>query len=129
VRARSRIVALRFVNPPFAEFRSAHEAAIRQAYARAKAARWNLDETVFAAALEAAVADALANDSRADAQRLIESLNVEDLALAAACGEGIAAAWDFFVSQYRPILYAAARAIAGDESRARELADSIYADL
>ena len=57
-----------------------------------------------------------------------ESLRLADLALACACSAGNSAAWDHFVAQYRPELYRAARAIAG-ESGARELADSLYAEL
>jgi RNA polymerase sigma-70 factor (ECF subfamily) len=52
----------------------------------------------------------------------------DDLALARACADGSPEAWDRFVAMYRPRLYAAARAIAGD-ARGRELADSLYADL
>jgi RNA polymerase sigma-70 factor (ECF subfamily) len=55
-------------------------------------------------------------------------LRLADLALACACSAGNSAAWDHFVAQYRPELYRAARAIAG-ESGARELADSLYAEL
>jgi RNA polymerase sigma factor (sigma-70 family) len=56
---------------------------------------------------------------------------VEDLALAVACADGHEAAWDYFVRAYRPQLYAAARAIVreGGEAAARELADSVYAEL
>ncbi len=115
------------VKPESADFHAIHRAAIRRVYRKAGAARWNLDEAAFAAALKAAVADAVASDPRADAA--IDSIHAEDLALACACAAGNAAAWDFFVTRYRPILYASARAITGDESRARELADSIYADL
>ena len=61
-------------------------------------------------------------------QGYLETLHVADLALAGACSAGSAAAWDFFVAQYRPELYRAARAIAGEAS-GRELADSLYADL
>lgn len=57
-----------------------------------------------------------------------ESLRLADLALACACSAGNSAAWDHFVAQYRPELYRAARTIAG-ESGARELADSLYAEL
>lgn len=57
-----------------------------------------------------------------------ESLHCKDLALASACAAGNSAAWDFFVNNYRPELYRAARAIAGD-SAGREIADSLYADL
>jgi RNA polymerase sigma factor (sigma-70 family) len=48
------------------------------------------------------------------------------------CSEGAEAAWEFFMTQYREELYRAARAIIGSlggEARARELADSLYADL
>ena len=61
-------------------------------------------------------------------QAYLNSLHVADLALACACGEGNAAAWDFFMARFRPELYRAGRAIAG-ESAGRELADSLYAEL
>jgi RNA polymerase sigma-70 factor, ECF subfamily len=117
------------VKPQFADFHANNRAAIRRAYDKAGAARWNLDEAAFAAALESAVADLVESGSRAGAARAIDSLHTEDLALACACAAGNAAAWEFFVTHYRPILHASARAITGDESRARELADSIFADL
>ncbi len=65
-------------------------------------------------------------------RRYLETLNVRDLALARACSAGNNAAWDFFMAQFRPELYRAARAIVGNtggESAARELADSLCADL
>jgi RNA polymerase sigma-70 factor, ECF subfamily len=58
----------------------------------------------------------------------LESLHAADLALACACSDGNAAAWDFFMARYRPEMYRAGRAIAG-ESAGRELADSLYAEL
>jgi RNA polymerase sigma factor (sigma-70 family) len=57
-----------------------------------------------------------------------DTLHVADLALAGACAAGSGPAWDVFVARYRPELYRAARAIAG-QSQGRELADSLYADL
>jgi RNA polymerase sigma-70 factor (ECF subfamily) len=66
-------------------------------------------------------------DSRA-IQSYFDSLHIADLVLACACSDGNAAAWDFFVARYRPELYRAARAIAGEDG-ARELADSLYAEL
>lgn len=57
------------------------------------------------------------------------SLRLDDLVLARACARGNEAAWDVFVKTYREKLYRAARAIAPAESVARELADSVYADL
>ncbi len=58
----------------------------------------------------------------------LDSLYAADLVLACACSEGNAAAWDFFMTRFRPELYRAGRAIAG-ESAGRELADSLYAEL
>ncbi len=60
--------------------------------------------------------------------RYLSSLHLEDLALACACALGDGAAWDHFVLEMRPALYRAADAL--DRSgAARELADSLYADL
>ncbi|HUJ30677.1 MAG TPA: sigma-70 family RNA polymerase sigma factor [Candidatus Acidoferrum sp.] len=55
-------------------------------------------------------------------------LQIRDLALSCACSAGNEAAWDLFVREFRPELYRAARAIAGD-SNPRELADSLYGEL
>jgi RNA polymerase sigma-70 factor, ECF subfamily len=66
-------------------------------------------------------------DARAVAAYL-DSLHAADLALACACSDGNAAAWDLFMARFRPELYRAGRAIAG-ESSGRELADSLYAEL
>lgn len=53
----------------------------------------------------------------------------ENLALVQACLAGDDAAWERFITRYRPMLYSAALAIAKDEATARELADSLWADL
>jgi RNA polymerase sigma-70 factor (ECF subfamily) len=51
-----------------------------------------------------------------------------DLELARRCAAGEPAAWDRFVLEYRPVLYRAADALDRSGS-ARELADSLYAEL
>ena len=56
-------------------------------------------------------------------------LHVEELALARACAKGSERAWDVFLTRYREKLYTAAHSIAKEEAAARDLADSIYADL
>jgi RNA polymerase sigma-70 factor, ECF subfamily len=56
-------------------------------------------------------------------------LQLEDLKLARACAKGSEIAWERFVTRYRPKLNDAALAIVKEESRARELADSLYAEL
>jgi RNA polymerase sigma factor (sigma-70 family) len=84
----------------------------------------------FARALATSVASA-AGDREPGAReiaRLLESLHVEDLALAVACAEGHEAAWEHFVREFRPVLYRSADAI-DPSGGARELADSLYADL
>ena len=84
----------------------------------------------FTAALERSAAKALADRSHSpsDVERYLSALHLEDLALACACADGHEAAWEHFMMAYRPVLYRAADAI-DPSGGARELADSIYADL
>jgi RNA polymerase sigma-70 factor len=86
---------------------------------------------VFVAALERSVGHRFPDGGAADAVGgFLESLNMADLALAAACQQGGDAAWEHFVREYRPGLLSAARAICrSNEAAARELADSLYAEL
>jgi RNA polymerase sigma-70 factor (ECF subfamily) len=60
---------------------------------------------------------------------LYRSLRVEELALARACAAGQERAWEIFMARYREKLYDIAGYIAKESSAARELADSLYADL
>jgi RNA polymerase sigma-70 factor (ECF subfamily) len=109
---------------------AAHDAAIDAAFARSGGARWGVSRDVFAGAVGAAIARRF-DEARADPAAVaafVASLHAEDLALACACAAGHGGAWDHFVLTYRPELYRAARAIAG-EGVARELADSLYAEL
>jgi len=57
------------------------------------------------------------------------SLRVDELALARACAAGHNSAWEVFLTRYREKLYQAALRIAREDSAARELADTLYADL
>jgi RNA polymerase sigma-70 factor (ECF subfamily) len=56
-------------------------------------------------------------------------LRVDELALARACAAGENSAWELFLTKYRERLYLSALRIAREDSAARELADSLYADL
>ena len=69
------------------------------------------------------------HDSPAAARRLFTGLRLEELVLARACAAGNEAAWEVFLLRYREKLYSAASHIAREQSSARELADSLYADL
>jgi len=102
---------------------------VNRLYERAAASRWGVSAESFAAALDRSARQALGGrppDPTAVA-RYLESLHLEDLALACACREGRPEAWDHFMTHVRPELYRAARAIAGDAGR--ELADGLAADL
>jgi len=57
------------------------------------------------------------------------SLRVDELALARACAAGDNPAWEIFLTRYREKLYLSALRIAREDSAARDLADTLYADL
>lgn len=61
--------------------------------------------------------------------KFLALLKLDDLLLARACARGHEPSWDCFLTLYREKLYSAALAMARDETAARELADSMYADL
>lgn len=111
------------------EFRIRYASAIARLKSRGNAERWNLDrdDAAIVDAIHRSVAAAeLADDA---IESYLDTLHAEDLVLACACRAGLDPAWEHFIARYRPALYSAARAIAGDEERGRELADTLYADL
>jgi RNA polymerase sigma-70 factor (ECF subfamily) len=57
------------------------------------------------------------------------ALRIDDLVLARACAAGNDHAWEVFLTRFREKLYDIAGYIAKESAAARELADSIYADL
>ena len=106
------------------------EQLVSRLHGRANAARWALSVSRFGAALAASAARAFANaPPRADqVARYLETLRLEDLALACACADGHDAAWEHFVREHRPMLYRSADAI-DRTGGARELADALYGEL
>ena len=105
-------------------------AIVNDLFRKAKAERWGLSHEQFAQAVDMSVRRGFPTTapSRRDLDRYLENLHVADLALAAACTLGHDAAWDHFVVEHRPVLYRAADSLDPSGS-ARELADSLYADL
>jgi RNA polymerase sigma factor (sigma-70 family) len=99
-------------------------------YPKSGGERWQLSRDSFRRALDASVAKAFAHrqPSARDVEQYLASLNLADLALAAACIDGHDAAWEHFVREHRTALYRAADAI-DPSGGARLLADAIYADL
>lgn len=99
-------------------------------YDKSKGAEVGLSFAEFAAALREISGRYLpAGASDSDAAELHRTLRLEELALARACVAGQETAWERFIVRYRPRLYQIAAAITHDEAAARELADSLYADL
>jgi RNA polymerase sigma-70 factor (ECF subfamily) len=64
-----------------------------------------------------------------DLREFYNTLRTEELALARACAAGHERAWEVFLTRYREKLYDIAGYITKESSAARELADSIYAEL
>jgi RNA polymerase sigma factor (sigma-70 family) len=100
------------------------EKLVEELYRAAHADRWPVAIEIFALALRISVDRA----APADVARYLRGLHLEDLALACACAVGNDDAWDHFIGQHRPVLYRAADSLDASGG-AREIADSIYAEL
>ncbi len=116
--------------PAFDRFSEVHGATLARLTRTAQPGRWNLSEARFARAVHRSAAHRFGDSAPSDTAvaAFLDSLHAADLALACACAEGSAAAWEHFVAAYRQDLRKAGRAITGDASGA-ELADSLYAEL
>ena len=102
---------------------------VKRLHAKAAANRWDVTPARFAVALLASVSHAYPEGTTPDAaERYVSSLQLEDLALAAACADGHEGAWEHFIREHRPGLYRAADAI-DKTGGAREAADGLYAEL
>ncbi|HEV2425339.1 MAG TPA: sigma-70 family RNA polymerase sigma factor [Terriglobia bacterium] len=101
---------------------------------RSGAADFGVDAAEFASILEQIAARYLpgagwSSLGAAAVADFCRSLRLQDLALARACAAGHEAAWNAFLIRYRQGLARTALAIVREESAARELADSVYAEL
>jgi RNA polymerase sigma-70 factor (ECF subfamily) len=67
--------------------------------------------------------------SESELKTFFLALRVDDLALARACAAGNNPAWEVFLTRFREKLYQSALRIARQDTGARELADTLYADL
>jgi RNA polymerase sigma-70 factor (ECF subfamily) len=106
------------------------ESLLAETYARSSAGKYGIAKAEFGAILLEIRTRYLAPDASVPAIReLCLSLRVEDLALARACAAGNERAWETFMARFREKLYDIAGYIAKENSAARDLADSLYADL
>ncbi len=110
------------------QFLADHRQRLEALYRASGAERWSVPFELFARAAWQGIAGAALVESR-EIPQLLNSLRSEDLALALGCAQGNEPAWDTFCSKYRSVLYEAARALARQEAQARDLADSLLADL
>ena len=98
-------------------------------FADSKAGRFGIDADGFAVILSGVANQSVAAVEEIGAQRFLASLRLEELVLARACAAGNDAAWEVFLTLYRTTLYETAYKVAREESAARALADSLYAEL
>jgi len=119
------------MRPP--DLTSRFDAIATRLYERSGAPRWNVSRAEFGTVLSRAVERRFANSNEAKDGSIIaaflESLHVEDLALAIGCRLGNESAWREFDRKFRAAIEKIALQITRDVDRARQVADSLYGDL
>jgi RNA polymerase sigma-70 factor (ECF subfamily) len=103
--------------------------AISDLFDKSAGHRYGLTEADFQCVLEQVAKKYFPAASLEQRLQLWRELKLEELALARACAAGHELAWQVFLTRYREKLYDIARGITKEDSRARDLADSIYGDL
>lgn len=114
---------------PVSAVRSVVNDLLTDLYAKAGCEKVGLTRESFSAILCEIASKQPASSSTSDIRTFLLSVRVDELALARACAAGHNAAWEIFLTRYREKLYLSALRIVREDSAARELADSLYADL
>lgn len=103
---------------------------LSELHAKSGSEKFGLSHESLAAILsEVGAKHCAALESEGEVRTFFLSLRIDELALARACAAGSNAAWEIFLTRYREKLYLSALRIAREGSAARELADTLYADL
>jgi RNA polymerase sigma-70 factor (ECF subfamily) len=106
------------------------ESLAAQLHREAGGEKFGLTTQAFAGVLQEVTTKYLpATASPKEVSDFLTHLHVEELALARACALGSEVAWEVFLTRYREKLYHAAHSMVQGDANARELADSLYADL
>ena len=105
------------------------ESTVAELYLKSRGADFGISAEQFTSTLCEISTKHLPGAVLAQVREFYLSLRVEELALARACAAGNERAWEVFLTRYREKLYEVAGYIAKEASAARELADSLYADL
>jgi RNA polymerase sigma-70 factor (ECF subfamily) len=98
-------------------------------YEASGAARFGIDQGGLAAMLAELVLQFAVAADEVGLDVFLATLRLDELVLARACMAGNDQAWELFLTRYRNTLYETAYKVAGEESAARALADSLYAEL
>ena len=112
----------------YEKFCSDHFKRLEPIYASSGAETWPVSYDDFTKA----VWEGLGPAAVADPDRipeLLKTIRADELVLALACVKGNERAWEAFSYGYRTLIYEAACAIASDVSLAREISDSLAAEL
>ena len=121
---------MRATKPISAAVQSAVAGLLSDLHAKGGCENFGLARESFAAILcEVATKYLPAGNTESEARTFLLTLRVEELALAQACAAGHNTAWELFLTRYREKLYQSALRIAREDSAARDLADSLYAEL
>ncbi len=106
------------------------ESLAAQLYREAGAEEFGVEQSAFAAILQEVASKYLpATASPSEISDFLFHLRLGELALARACVAGSENAWEVFLTRYREKLFTAAHSMVQGDANARELADSLYADL
>jgi RNA polymerase sigma-70 factor, ECF subfamily len=121
---------MRATKPISAPVQSAVSGLLAELHAKGGCEKIGLTRESFEAILgEVATKYLPASTTHADARTFLLTLRIDELALAQACAAGNNSAWELFLTRYREKLYQSALRIAREDSAARDLADSLYAEL
>jgi len=128
--APTRLSFMRATKPIPAAVQSAVAHLLAELHAKGGCEKIGLSGESFAAILCEVAAKYLPDGaSEGEARTLLLTLRIEELALARSCAAGNNSAWELFLTRYREKLYQSALRIAREDSAARDLADSLYAEL
>jgi RNA polymerase sigma-70 factor (ECF subfamily) len=121
---------MRATKPISAAVQSAVAGLLVELHAKSGCEKIGLTRESFAAILcEVSTRYLPAGNTESETRTFLLTLRVEELALARACAAGNNSAWELFLIRYREKLYQSALRIAREDSSARDLADSLYAEL
>jgi len=126
-------IPLRMAKNPGESSRQAHaefDLVVAELYEKGRASEFGISGEEFRQILWSIGEKYLGSGvSHMQLQEFCRGLRIEELVLARACASGHERAWEVFLTRYRAKLYDIAGYITKESSAARELADSIYADL